>query len=572
MKIFIAFSLLAKCGLVNAWPSASGCLCTSDQSCWPTISEFDQLQSQVSQPLVYPLPTAAACYPTSGPSGNCTDVIQNAQDGNWRSSMPGSMQFRNFETFMLKNGTIDACYINTTITGSCGQGSVPIIGVDARSVADIQAAINFAVKYNLKLVVKNTGHDFLGRSAARDSFVVWTHNMKNISYNPSFVSQGGSANDTYDAVTLGAGVQWHEAYDAVNQYGRMMVGAYSAGGSIGAAGGWLAGGGHSALAPTYGLGVDNAIEISVVLSTGEYLTVNNCQHSDLFWALRGGGGSTYGIVTSVTYRTYLSLPVQVYYFQANITNSTTMQEMVAELMYSQTQFTDDGWGGYGTITNQSLSFGYIAPNMTNETATATSQAWTDYALSLEPWGVTSTTTIYSVPSWYEFYVGVFGDSGGDGGNVIITSRLLSRDTVAKKSKEIAQVLIDYAVSFRVRFESGGKVNKIDPDSAGLNPAWRNAVVEVTHGFSWQDGTSSTEIKGMIDQLKEGIQTMYDLTPNDGAYFNEASLFEINWKESFFGSHYSTLKDIKNKYDPFKLFVVAEGVGSDDWDKELTCRV
>ncbi|KAF9229890.1 hypothetical protein BU15DRAFT_36502, partial [Melanogaster broomeanus] len=83
--------------------------------------------------------------------------------------------------------------------------------------------------------------------------------------------------------------------------------------------------------------------------------------------------------------------------------------------------------------------------------------------------------------------------------------------------------------------------------------------------------SSTEIKGLIDQLQKGIQTMYDLTPNDSAYFNEASLFEINWKEIFFGSHYSTLKDIKNKYDPFKLFVVAEGVGSDDWDKELTCR-
>ncbi|KAF9236143.1 hypothetical protein BU15DRAFT_64240 [Melanogaster broomeanus] len=527
-----------------------------------------RLQSQLSQPLVYPLPTAAACYPTSDPSGNCTDVIQNSEDGNWRSSMPGSMQFDNFETFMFKNGTIDSCYINTTITGSCGQGRVPVIGVDARSVTDIQAAINFAVKYSLKLVVKNTGHDLLGRSAARGSFVVWTHNMKNISYNTAFVPQGGPANDTYDAVTLGAGVQWHEAYDAVNQYGRMMVGGYSAGGSIGAAGGWLAGGGHSALSPTYGLGVDNAIEISVVLSTGEYLTVNGYQHSDLFWALRGGGGSTYGIVISVTYRTYPSLPVQVYNFQANITNSTTMQEMVVELMYSQTQFTDDGWGGYGSMTNQTMSFFYIAPNMTNGTATATTQAWTDYALSLEPWGVTSTATIYSVPSWYEFYwrewrkydVHVASSVPGHGGKKIQGNRPVANRPCSRFS------------SFELMIPGGGKVNQIDPDSAGLNPAWRNAVVEVYSGFSWQDEASSTEIKGLIDQLQKGIQTMYDLTPNDSAYFNEASLFEINWKETFFGSHYSALKDIKNEYDPFKLFVVAEGVGSDDWDKELTCRL
>ncbi|KIK73665.1 hypothetical protein PAXRUDRAFT_112910, partial [Paxillus rubicundulus Ve08.2h10] len=288
MRTLVALSILATCGLAIASHSGQECLCTYDKSCWPTASEFSQLQTQVSQPLVYPLPAASACYPTSDPSGNCTEVIENWADGKWRSSMPGSMEAPNWETFMFKNGTIDACYLNTTITGTCGQGRVPVIGVDARSVADIQAAINFAVNHNLKLVVKNTGHDFLGRSAARGSFVVWTHNMKNITYSSTFVPQGAPPNETYDAITLGAGVQWDEAYDAVNQYGRIMVGGISPGGSIGAAGGWLAGGGHSFLSPTYGLGVDNAIEISVVLSTGQYLTVNNYQNPDLFWALRGG--------------------------------------------------------------------------------------------------------------------------------------------------------------------------------------------------------------------------------------------------------------------------------------------
>jgi hypothetical protein len=52
---------------------------------------------------------------------------------------------------------------------------------------------------------------------------------------------------------------------------------------------------------------------------------------------------------------------------------------------------------------------------------------------------------------------------------------------------------------------------------------------------------------------------------------QASLFEIDWKETFFGSHYSTLKGIKDRYDPYRLFVVAEGVGSEDWNENLTCR-
>ena len=104
----------------------------------------------------------------------------------------------------------------------------------------------------------------------------------------------------------------------------MMVSRSSHGRSIGAAGGWLKEGGTvrcrlllvlvwlsllCLLLAFTGSGVDNVIEITVVTSCGEYLTTNNYRNSDLFWALRGGGGGTYSVVTYVTYRTYESLPV-----------------------------------------------------------------------------------------------------------------------------------------------------------------------------------------------------------------------------------------------------------------------
>lgn len=56
------------------------------------------------------------------------------------------------------------------------------------------------------------------------------------------------------AITIGAGAQWNEVYEAVHSHGRVVVGGVSVGGSVGAAGGWLLGGGHSALSPSYGLG------------------------------------------------------------------------------------------------------------------------------------------------------------------------------------------------------------------------------------------------------------------------------------------------------------------------------
>ena len=155
LLLAVAFQLSLQLRFVAAL--ASRCRCLYGQDCWPSISNFSLLQDQISQPLIHPLPPASACYPLSEPSGNCTNVQANQFDGNWRSNQSGSMQSPNFETLIFNNGSISACYMNTTLAVPCQQGSVPITGVDVRSVSDIQAAVRFAVKYNLRLVVKNTG-------------------------------------------------------------------------------------------------------------------------------------------------------------------------------------------------------------------------------------------------------------------------------------------------------------------------------------------------------------------------------------------------------------------------------
>ena len=157
LNSYTVLSVLALTGSAGASPYYTGCLCTYGDPCWPDVATFAQLESQVSRPLIYPLPTASACYTAGNSSGNCSEVVEKWTDGNWRASMPGSMEAPNYETFEFKNGTISACYLNTTLGVPCEQGNVPVIDVDARTPEDIQAAVNFAVQHNLKLVVKNTG-------------------------------------------------------------------------------------------------------------------------------------------------------------------------------------------------------------------------------------------------------------------------------------------------------------------------------------------------------------------------------------------------------------------------------
>ena len=71
-----------------------------------------------------------------------------------------------------------------------------------------------------------------------------------------------------------------------------------------------------------------------------------------------------------------------------------------------------------------------------------------------------------------------------------------------------------------------KISQFSTDSAGLNPAWWNVVMQTMCGILWEDSASSTE--GMISQLKGWIKAMYDITPNDGAYFNEVRPARLTW--------------------------------------------
>jgi len=546
---------------------ASPCRCLYGDDCWP---DFSSLSTQLSQPLIRPVPPESACYPSSSPSGNCTDVIQGTTDGNWRANQSGSMQSPNFETFIFENGTIDACYLNTTLDFACKQGSVPVIGVDARSASDIQAAVKFVNKHNLRLVVKNTGHDFLGRSTARGSFLIWTHNMKNITYNASFVPDGALPSETYNAITLDAGVQWHEAYDAIQAHGRVLVGGLSAGGSVGAAGGWLLGGGHSALSPKYGLGVDNVLQFTVVTSPGDHITLNSHQYSDLFWALRGGGGGTYGIVTSVTYLTHPSTPLTAAFFSGNSSNAATVSKLENEFVRLNPSLSDAGWSGYAFFLPETLAMIYIATNISSAQANATIDPFFAFAQNLTSEGlaidIAATVPFDSFYSWYKQF---FTTGSQVGANTEIGSRLFSREVLENDHEKLADLMRESGSTLHL--VAGGAVSDVDPESTGLNPAWRSALVHVTWSEGWPDGTQASVIEKLRNDVKSFIGKMEALEPGSGSYFNEASLYEEDPKRTFFGSHYPKLEAIKTKYDPHGLFVVAEGVGSDEWDSSLNCR-
>lgn len=177
-----------------------------------------------------------------------------------------------------------------------------LYAVAARDAADVSAAIDVARTHALRLVVKGGGHSYFGNSNAADSLLVWTRAMDEVQLHETFRGVDWPAHaEAVPAVSIGAGALWGRVYRTVSAAGRYVQGGGCL--TVGVAG-FVQGGGFGSLSKTFGTGAANLLEAEVVTADGRVRTVNQFREPDLFYALRGGGGGTFGVVTRLTLRTH----------------------------------------------------------------------------------------------------------------------------------------------------------------------------------------------------------------------------------------------------------------------------
>ncbi|CZR68267.1 related to 6-HYDROXY-D-NICOTINE OXIDASE [Phialocephala subalpina] len=158
--------------------------------------------------------------------------------------------------------------------------------------SDVSAAVKFLSKLRATFAVRGGGHMPIPGYANIDGGVlIGLTNLRQIQL---------SEDKSY--VSIGPGLRWEEVYDYLEPYGLIALG-----GRVGSVGvpGLLLGGGISFYSNQYGFASDNVIAYEVVLASGQIVTANSTQYSDLFWALKGGGNS-FGIVTRFDLLTYSS--------------------------------------------------------------------------------------------------------------------------------------------------------------------------------------------------------------------------------------------------------------------------
>ncbi|KAI0028758.1 FAD-binding domain-containing protein [Vararia minispora EC-137] len=525
---------------------------------FPSTADWAALNATIEGRLLTVVPSAEACARL-----NCTETQWTSSV--FRNMIPGQMNSYNWEQD-YRAVPPELCLHNGT---TCAQGDVPLYAVNATTAEHIQVGVRFAARHNLRVAVKSSGHDLLGRSTAKNSLLMWTHQLQNITFTESFEVGGKSLGG---AVTVGSGVSLQTIYPVAERAGKMIIAGTAA--TVALGGGYIQGAGHSGFSPTYGLAADNALQFDIVLASGELITANAALHSDLFWALRGGGAGSWGVITSVTIQTYPTFNATEY----EVTVAIPSTEAITTVMTSHARHVFD-WGNIGSFYLLSAApegvFLQLGAEFINQSAVDAVAVMAPFWDEVQALGavVVSNSTTTSVANER-----VFSADDASGTMGVIGSRLIPMIAYRNSPDVVGQVhreLIEKGYFISGNLIAGGTTLQAFRYSSAITPKWRTAKAHIIIASGWNETSTFEEVEAVREAMtNEAVPLLANATgeTDSGSYSNEADVREPDFQTTFFGGNYGRLSQVKAKYDPDDLFIVGAGVGSERWDEYGLCTV
>ncbi|ATY63301.1 FAD-type 2 [Cordyceps militaris] len=528
---------------------------------WPSPQSWSQLNATVQGRLLPGEPLAHVCHGADHDAAACADLAAHWTEQAPYASDPVSIM----SPFWANN----SCTPFTGPAAPCLQGNYASYAINVSSAADVVAGLQFARQSNVRVQVKNTGHDYLGRSTGQGSLALWTHNLKTIRF-----LNYTSDRYTGPAAKLGAGVQAFEVYPAAAAHGLRVVGGYCP--TVGIAGGYLQGAGHGPLLGTYGLAADNTLEVEVVTVQGKHLVASPTQNADLFWALNGGGGGNYGVVLSVTTRAHRDGPVA----GASLTvlptaraNDTEAHWRVVAAWHRHLLYLDTLPGFTSVYHISSTSFQLSQATYADHGVADIQRALDPFLTQVRQLGFNYTLETNVQTSYYDHYVKYNPKLpyGSYFNNETIGGRLISRDAVRTNLPQVVQAIRRIANSGAGTFVNGvaGNANRARsssnvPGTNAVLPAWRDALYHLIIEIVYPGDAPSAQLVRVQSDMNGHQELLRAASPVGGAYINEATFDNAHWKEDYFGANYDKLLRVKKRYDPQFVLYGPASVGSDTW--------
>ncbi|KIN03275.1 hypothetical protein OIDMADRAFT_40859 [Oidiodendron maius Zn] len=568
--------VLGGVALMTNLVAAQDCKCSPSETCWPSTSEWDSLNDTISGRLIRSVPPGSVCYPVQ-PNYNaeaCSLVLASWNSSAFHSSDPISI-----DSPVWANSSCNPVYPNgTSVAGDpsagetgCSIGAYPVYVVNITKANDVQAALKFAKKWNVRLNIKNMGHNGSGRNTAYGSLSLWTHNLKNFQFHENYKSCNTTGKQL--AATIGAGMQDGELFEAMAAHNAIGVGGTNK--DVGVVG-WATGGGHGFMTGVYGMGADNILEATIITPDGTLLIANACKtrtSSGPFEAYPMPNVTLWGLNIAAK----------------NSTSASTWYNLIARVHTLLPQLQDQGFHGYysliGPPASDTLTLGgsFFLWNATNGTAeriaapvqallAATNDTMTFSTFSL--YIPTFDSLVQALPS--PEHVGTVTNIAS---SRLISRRVLMRDNqtlFAQTLEKIGPAAVAPSDGIPNPSLSGTMTISKKPVDNALNLAWRDAAIHLITTQTWDDSLAKAQVKQILDGMTYSkLNALRELEPGSGAYLNEANPFEPGWQWSFFGPNYARLRQIKDKYDPDGTLWCPQCVGSEDWAQQedgALCRV
>jgi len=466
------------------------------------------------------------------------------------------------------------------------------------SAEDVATLVRFCVQRGAPIVVKGTGHDYLGRSSRADALMVWTHHMRDVTVHDAFSPQGSDPLEPgTPAISLGAGTRWLEAYQAVQSRHRYVQGGGCT--SVGVVGLTL-GGGFGSFSRRFGTAAGNLLEAEVVTASGDIVVANAHSHPALFWALRGGGFG-FGVVTRLTMRTH-EPPSTLCAVAGTIRASSAdaYRRLIRRLVDVFPSLCDDRWGEQIRFSeNHSVELALLGVDLSQQDADAVWEPVFSWVARQPDYDsdafVTSTPFegFWDAQAWDALIPQMIRHDPRPGqprerfwwapnqSEVsqylhAYQSRWLPARLFSEAPEELAGSIFEASHHWHVSLHfnkslHGANTQAVARDrETSVNPAVFEAgtlvIIASAQQYAFPGIPGHEPDLGLATRCAERVSAamapLRAMAPGAGSYVNETDYFEHNWQDTFWGTNYPRLLDVKRRYDPDNLFRVHHAVGSE----------
>ncbi|TVY41908.1 FAD-linked oxidoreductase [Lachnellula occidentalis] len=469
LLLFIAVIPPAASVSISQDPVPKGCRYVLRDQSWPSLSDWAHLNTSVDWQLIATVPLASVSHDPTYDEAACARMQQS-----WAFSQTHIPDPASIVEPLAQN---ESCDPFTPRTSPCRLGNYAAYAINVSSPSRATAGLQFAREKNIRLVIKSTRHDLLGKSIGRGSLGLCVQNLHQVSfftYNSSLY--------TGPPRKFSLGILAWGIYEAAALVGkRVLAGTCN---TVSVAGGFSQAGGHSLLSSTYGLSADNVLEWEVVLPDSSLVVATPNQASDLYWALSGGGGSTYAVVMSMTVKTFPESSIGIGGAAITYTN-----QGISEDTYwaSITAFRNHipAWVAAGGVflPLRPLTFPDKTPDEVNNLIAP-------FTTELDNLAISFVLNITSFPNYLAHFNQYYRSFPSVNGGRLIPRSLIT----SNRTQDLVDVYRQITASgdfmmIGVCFVVSGP--PVAPN--GLNPYWRDTIVHNTIQSSW-NFTASWENK------------------------------------------------------------------------------